>query len=236
MQKKRDLSSLSSLEKTAGTVFFAVYLLVLPAAAPYVFRFIELLLGMSLSGGLETAIYHYVLFAVTAVIFSSFLIRTSQVLLDNLSDAAKTFFLGLVALYGGNELAYRLAGAVMRSRPNLNDVAIGAGNAAAPHTTALIVVFLAPFVEEVLFRGLVFGALRGRSRRLGYGVSCALFALAHVWQGVFESGDPFYLVLVLQYLVPGAVLCWAYEHSGTLWCSVAVHAAANGMTLWAAGR
>ena len=38
----------------------------------------------------------------------------------------------------------------------------------APRTTLLIVVFLAPFVEEVLFRGLVFGNLRDKSRVVAY--------------------------------------------------------------------
>ena len=49
--------------------------------------------------------------------------------------------------------------------------------------TLLIVIFLAPFVEEVLFRGLVFGNLRGKSACGGATlVSCLLFALLHVWQ------------------------------------------------------
>ena len=38
--------------------------------------------------------------------------------------------------------------------------------------------------------------------------------------------------LALQYLVPGAVLCWTYERSGSLWSAVAVHAAANALCLW----
>ena len=44
----------------------------------------------------------------------------------------------------------------------------------------LIVVLLAPFVEEVLFRGLVFGCLKEKSRIFAYILSCALFAFLHV--------------------------------------------------------
>ena len=91
---------------------------------------------------------------------------------------------------------------------------------------------MAPFVEEVLFRGLIFGGLRDKSRGIAYAVSCLLFALLHTWQLAAASWDPAYLLLVVQYLVPGAVLAWSYEHSGTLWTSVALHAAANALSVW----
>ncbi|MCI9482735.1 MAG: CPBP family intramembrane metalloprotease, partial [Oscillibacter sp.] len=29
---------------------------------------------------------------------------------------------------------------------------------------------------------------------------------------------------------PGLVLAWAYDHSGTLWASVVIHAAANALS------
>ena len=102
----------------------------------------------------------------------------------------------------------------------------------APYMTLLIVVLLAPFVEEVLFRGLVFGNLKGKSRPVAYVVSCALFALLHVWQFAVVERDVTYFLLMIQYLVPGVVLAWAYEHSGTLWTSIGVHAVANALSAW----
>ena len=71
--------------------------------------------------------------------------------------------MGLVALYGLNELVYRLTRLVVANQTNLNDTTISAQIEDAPHMTLLIVIFLAPFVEEVLFRGLVFGNLRRKS-------------------------------------------------------------------------
>ncbi len=74
--------------------------------------------------------------------------------------------IGLVALYGLNELVYRLTRLVVSNQTNLNDTTISAQIDAAPRVTMLIVIFLAPFVEEVLFRGLVFGRTSGaRVRR-----------------------------------------------------------------------
>ena len=88
-------------------------------------------------------------------------------------------------------------------------------------------VLLAPFIEEVLFRGLVFGGLKSRSRAVAYAVSCLLFAFLHVWQFAAVHQDLTYFLLMLQYLVPGLVLAWCYDRSGTLWASLGVHVLAN---------
>ena len=141
--------------------------------------------------------------------------------------------MGLVGLYGLNELVYRLTNLIFTNRTNLNDTTISAQIDDAPHMTLLIVIFLAPFVEEVLFRGLVFGNLKSKSRALAYAVSCLLFALLHVWQFAVVKQDVTYFLLMIQYLVPGLVLAWAYDHSGTLWSSIALHAAANALSTWA---
>ena len=95
-----------------------------------------------------------------------------------------------------------------------------------------IVVLLAPFVEEVLFRGLVFGCLREKSRIFAYILSCALFAFLHVWTAAVSNWDLGYLILMLQYLVPGLVFAWAYEHSGTLWTSILLHMLVNALSLF----
>ena len=42
-----------------------------------------------------------------------------------------------------------------------------------------------------------------------------------------------YFLLMVQYLVPGLVLAWAYDHTGTLWSSILLHAAANALSVWA---
>ena len=104
--------------------------------------------------------------------------------------------------------------------------------ASAPRMTVLIVVLLAPFVEEVLFRGLVFGCLKEKSRIFAYILSCALFAFLHVWTAAVSNWDLGYLILMLQYLVPGLVFAWAYEHSGTLWTSILLHMLVNALSLF----
>lgn len=235
MPKKKSTAYMSPGEQIAGTVFFVIYLLVLPFAAEPLFGAAGRLLGLSLSRSMKTAVCYYILFAVTLLIFHGFLARTSRRLAENLGEALKSLAVGLVALYGLNELMYRILGLFLSSRANLNDGTVSVRLDNAPHTTLFIVLLLAPFVEEVLFRGLVFGNLKYKSRWLAYGVSCLLFALLHVWQFAVINQDFTYFLLMAQYLVPGLVLAWAYDHSGTLWASFGLHALANALSVWTMG-
>ena len=231
MARRAAAAGLSDGEKIAGTVFFVLYVAVLPFATRPALDLLGRLLGVEIGESLGNTIYYYVVFAVTLILFHRFIGRTSTLFVNNLNNSLKTLAMGFVAFYGLNELVYRLAKMATGAHTNLNDMTISAPISAAPRTTNLSVVALAPFVEEVLFRGLVFGGIRPRSRFAAYAASCLLFALLHVWQYAVGSHDLSYLVLTVEYLVPGVVFCWAYEHSGTLWTSILLHAGVNALSV-----
>jgi membrane protease YdiL (CAAX protease family) len=233
MAKKQSSPYMTPGEQIAGVTFFVIYLLVLPFAAEPLLGLVERLFAARFTAAQESMLYYGILSVVTLVIFHKYLGRTTRLLFDRLGEAARTVLLGLVGLYGLNELVYRLSSLVISNRTNLNDTTISAQIQDAPRVTLLIIVFLAPFIEEVLFRGLVFGNLKSKSRVVAYLVSCLLFALLHVWQFAVVQQDITYFLLMVQYLVPGAVLAWAYESSGTLWTSIGLHAVANALSAWA---
>ncbi len=82
---------------------------------------------------------------------------------------------------------------------------------------ALMTVLVAPMVEEVMFRGLLFRALRARTGFWGAGlISAALFALIHL--------EPLHC---LQLTALGLALAWVYERTGSLWPAVFLHTAQN---------
>lgn len=232
-KRKASGAYLTEGEKIAGTVFFVIYLLVLPFVTRPALDLLGRLLGTTIGESLGNTIYYYVIFAVTLIIFHRFIGHTTTLFLENAGGSLKVLVVGLIAFYGLNELIYRLTRLVVGSHTNLNDMTISAQIDAAPRTTLLIVVILAPFVEEMLFRGLVFGGLRGKSRVAAYAVSCALFALLHVWQYALVNQDITYLALMIQYLVPGLVLAWCFDRSGTLWTSILLHAGVNALSYWA---
>ena len=90
--------------------------------------------------------------------------------------------------------------------------------------------FLAPFAEELLFRGYMFGQLYRRAR-WGFWLSAlipsALFALGHAYQ----AGGPLELTGIFAVTGLGGLLgCWLYlRWNGNLWIVFGLHCLMN---LW----
>jgi hypothetical protein len=97
---------------------------------------------------------------------------------------------------------------------------------AASSTAARVVMVLGacaliPALEETLFRGVLYGALR---RYFPVGLAALASAL------VFAAGHlmPGYL---LSYVLVGLVLAWLYERTGSLLVSTAAHATFNAFSM-----
>jgi hypothetical protein len=97
-------------------------------------------------------------------------------------------------------------------------------SAAAAVVTAALVCVLAPLVEEFLFRGFIFPAMRNRLGLWGgAAVTGLLFGGAHV------LGSPVAFLLPLAFL--GFVLCLLYWRTGSLYPPIVLHAVNNSMAL-----
>ncbi len=77
---------------------------------------------------------------------------------------------------------------------------------------------LAPFAEELFFRGLIYDWFRQRwSFWVSALISSAWFALGHIDSiGVAVSG-----------FIMGVVIAWAYERTKSLWMAIAIHIITN---------
>lgn len=232
-KKKKNLPShLTDFEKLAGIILLLIYLIVLPFFGGAITDWIGTLLGISITRAASNVICFYILFCAAVLIFHSFLYQTGQTFVRGMERCFKTLGLALVLYYGLNEIFYRLTNLLWNNLTNLNDTALTTQLTAAPRMMAIVVIFLAPFLEELLFRGLIFGWLREHSRVVAYVASCVLFALLHVWQYALVNQDISYLLLMAQYIVPGFIFTWAYDHSGSLWTSIGTHAAVNALAVW----
>ena len=98
--------------------------------------------------------------------------------------------------------------------PN-NDAVTGLANTDYKRMTA-VAVFMAPLVEECLFRGVVFGTIRPRSR---------------FWQYVVMYGDPKLLLSALAYVPVSAALTFCYEQTRSIWPPVFFHMCINALSL-----
>lgn len=84
-------------------------------------------------------------------------------------------------------------------------------------------IVLAPILEELVFRGVIFRGLRGR---MGFLIpalfSSLLFGFIHVFSSLLEGNmiDLFYLFL---YSGLGFIFCMIYEYNKSIYASILVH-------------
>ena len=234
MAKRNVSTGMTRWEIILGGGLLAVYLFLLPLTADPLFDLAEKLFGVVIGEGVRDAAYYGILFALTLIAFGGYFVRTTRALLDHAGAVLGAVGVGLIAFYGLNEIVWRVLQLFSLTRTNLNDQAILTRLGDAPHSTILIVVLLAPVVEEAPFRGYIFGNLREVNRAAAYVVSGLLFAFPHVWPYVAAGGDPAYLLLILQYMAPALVMTWTCERAGSLWGSIFLHSIVNALAVWQA--
>jgi len=176
-------------------------------------------------------VYFCISAVVVLLIFGSYLRAHFDNFLNRVGYCLITILMALgldyVLSYGVSFIAMLLP---MLGQENPNDQAVMDLAAQTGGAIKAMAIFLAPIVEEVLFRGVIFGSLRSRSRVWAYVLSIAIFALLHVWQYALAAADWTVLLYVLQYIPVSFALCWCYERSGSIWCPIAFHMFINAMS------
>ena len=140
--------------------------------------------------------------------------------------------LGYGLLMAANLLVSILVYALMpEANPN-NEAILDLAKADRGRILAITIV-LAPLLEELIFRGGIFGLLRRWNRWLAYVVCILVFGIYHVWH--YALSDPLALLYLLQYLPAGYVLCRSYEKTECIWTSILLHMLNNSISLLALG-
>jgi uncharacterized protein len=86
----------------------------------------------------------------------------------------------------------------------------------------VIAVVLAPLLEEVIFRGLLFPALR---RLMAFWPAAILTTVLFTGLHFTQTGT--YWPAIEGIFICGMVLAWLRERTGTLWASIAFHMGFN---------
>lgn len=87
----------------------------------------------------------------------------------------------------------------------------------------VLVIIVAPFAEELFFRGFLYRALRNR---FSVAVSAALIGLAF---GSVHYAGPETLAVLVPLGVLGAIFCLLYERTGSLYPAIALHVVNNAL-------
>ena len=96
------------------------------------------------------------------------------------------------------------------------------GTASSAFLTSLDVLVGAPVVEEIIFRGLLFGALIGK---WGFWPAALGSSL------VFASVHGYELEGTISVLTTGTFLCWLYARTGRLWAPMLAHGLLNAIVI-----
>lgn len=213
-------SQLTKKETVAALVYLPVHLLLLPTLMGF-------LVGLGL---LDETAANFVYYAIGClymlVLLHGFLRRDFDPLCDNPLKVLLNVLGGIGVMYLCN-LAVNLLLMLLLpdgSDNQNNDAIMGMGSQNWGMMSAMA-VFLAPIVEECLFRAGIFGTLRRRNRILAYVVAVLAFSAYHIWS--YAIADPSYWLYIIQYIPVSVLLCYVYERSNTIWGSMFFHMAVN---------
>lgn len=228
MTQRRWRPQLTRQEQVRGFIFFALYFLVFPALKMGVEWVFDRFFGLYLSEAMSAAVYYYIMGVLTMIVFWSFLKNALSIFVGFLPENLLAIVTGLV----GSLVLQFLVNLLPWPVENPNAVSWAEQYAYSYGATIIIVVILMPIIEEVLFRGLVFGSLRRYSRPMAWAASVLLFMIYSVWTFAVAYGDIRYMVLAFQYLPMALALTWCYDRGGSIWSAAILHAILDAIALF----
>lgn len=213
---------MTALERAAALGYIPVHVYLLP----------KLLAAIPAVRALDTATINVIYYTVGAAFMLLFLWRFLRREFDALCDYGPAALLEIAKAYGTLllcNLVINLALLAIEKNNNPNNAAIFSMAGENIRRTAAVAVFLAPLVEESMFRGGVFGLLRRYNRVAAYAASMLLFAVYHVWS--FAAGDATVWLYLPQYLPAGFLLARVYEKTNSIWTGIFLHMTVNGVSM-----
>lgn len=87
-------------------------------------------------------------------------------------------------------------------------------------------LIIAPFIEELLFRGLIFNSLRQKNMVWAHLISAFIFGLLHVYSYILAV-DMSEWIKLIPYMMAGLSFSIVYEKRQTIIAPIILHAAKN---------
>lgn len=218
------VNTMSKPQRAAGWIYLPMHIAIIP-----------LLLGMLafyIPNGMDDAavniIYYGIGLAFCLIAMWRYLRGAFDILLDNLAKNIVIFtFAYCIQIMLGFIVSAVLMLIVRDNAANPNEEMVAEIANSSYRAILGVSVFIAPVVEEILFRGIVFGGIRQRNRTWAYVTSIALFAFYHVWQYAFAYHDAAMLIYAIQYVPAAYALAWSYEKTNCIWIPVFLHMLMN---------
>lgn len=225
---------LSDRQKAIGTIILFPWYLYF---APSIFNFLIKLYTVYISNDFSTEtinVYFNVLIGLSTaillvVIFKDFIKKNWDIFKQNLLENiiwVLTIGLGAAYLfsYAGEFVVNLLL--PQNAREATNQAMVVTLVSSNMFLMAFHAVILAPIVEELLFRGLIFNTLRQRSAFWAHLISAFLFGLLHVYSYIL-SGDMSEWIKLIPYMTAGFAFSFAYERRDNIITPILLHGVKN---------
>ena len=230
MRKSRLLYiSMSRSEKIWGWLYLAFSLIALPS----LLSLLNTKLAAPLDEGTLNFAFYCINFLAVICIFNRFLGNSLVAAWRDLWNFIQAVVLGYVALWAATKALDFVMDHLIPGFTNINDSSITAMAKTGYTLTAISVVVMAPLVEEVLYRGLIFRNLYRSSQVAAYLVSMAAFAAIHVLAYIGTESVTTLVLCFLQYLPAGLCLAWTYTKADNIFAPIVVHALVNAIAIGA---
>ena len=182
--------------------------------------------------GKADTLYSIIMLIVSIYFTKDLLLRSINELAENPGKVFKVIISTLpMMLLGSIVLNYLITTFTGQSEAQNQTEIIGLFEQ-VPYLIIIQALLYAPIVEEIMFRGLVFGGLSKKSMVFAVIVSSSLFGLAHVYNSIL-SGNFADLWFFPTYALLGYFLNRAYIKSGSIVSSMALHFLNNAIGLLA---
>jgi uncharacterized protein len=210
-------------EKIGGFFYIPFYVIILAI----VFELLFPQMGIKMSEVNLNLAYNFVNFMSVLIIFHKFLKKSFLNLRKGFWAMIQAVILGMVLYFVLVYIVKYAISFISEDVQNANNDTIFSIYRQNPWAMIACAVFLGPLVEELIFRGVIFGSLHKKNRIAAYAVMCLAFSAIHVWQYFISDPSPKQLLTLVEYF-PGAIaLGWCYEKGGNIWGSVLLHMSIN---------
>ena len=225
---------LNNRQKAIGVIIlFPWYLYFAPKIINFLLNLYLVYFGSNIDINGLNVIYNLVVGIVVAIplflVFKNFIYENFRVFKNNLTEnIIWVVTIGLLVSYGLAFVGEMIQNLLLQTSDSeaTNQVLVEALVQSNFALMFIQTVIIAPFVEEMLFRGLIFNGLRQKNIILAHIVSAFLFGLLHVYSYIL-AGDMSEWIKLIPYMTVGFSLSFAYEKRQTIFAPILLHSLKN---------
>lgn len=149
---------------------------------------------------------------------------------DFKKDIKKNLFygcvIGVLFIYGAGFLGNIISALLGATADSQNQALISTMTGAYPVVMFISTVILAPILEEIIFRGIIFGWVYEINPKLAHFISAFIFGFVHVMIAMM-SGNISEFIQIFSYFFMGFALSYLYEKRNNIYVPILTHTMNN---------